>query len=234
MHRLILVLSLMAATAVFAAPSANITFAGKLTAEPTVEPGAEKAALDGNLATSLTFAVKTSGEGSVTLSFDAPRQVSALRFYQGSEIYYSTHLLVEADTTGEGKFDRKLAESEKPAVRDWVEISFEPVTLRAIRLRSTAGVSNGGRAHPCLAELQVLGKPEASDMTKASEQGIAIAQLTAVRFIDRVTPLVRAGRAPAVLAPEGTQYAEAYGALIAGLAAVKPETVKTVEQADPA
>ncbi|MGE5531171.1 MAG: hypothetical protein ACM3VW_03505, partial [Bacteroidota bacterium] len=71
-------------------------------------------------------------------------------------------------------------------------------------------------------------------MTKASEQGIAIAQLTAVRSLDRVTPLVRGGRAPAVLAPDGKEYAEAYGALIAGLAAVKPETVKTVEQADPA
>lgn len=230
----LLLAALTLCTLAAAQPSADtsITFAGTVTATPALELGSERALADDSLATALTFAVKTAGEGTITVSFDHPRTVSAVRFYQGSTVYYLTAYALEMDATGDGRF-QPLAGGQDSPVDRWVEQSFAPVKLRALRLRSLAGQSGGARAHPCLAELQIIGQPEVSDMAKAAQQGVVLPAVPTVRPLTRNTPLVVGGRGPAVLAPQAPEYAAARAALLAGLAPYQPEAVTTVEAADP-
>lgn len=234
MSRIIMLgVCLLLVTAALAAPDGVINYAATLTTSPAVEPGAAAQLLDGRPTTALTFAVGTAGEGSLTFSFDTPRLVSGVRFLQGSELYTTTRYVLEYDPNGQGQF-QKLLEGTAASVNAWVEQKFAPVTLRALRFRSLQGVSNGSRAHPCIAEFQIIGKPEADDMRKAGELGIAIPFLEAVRPVERTTSLVVNGRAPAVLVPAGDGYQTAREALLQGLAAFKPEAVTTIEAADPA
>ncbi len=214
------------------AQEANIAFAAGITASPDVE-GDVLAALDGNTATALTFAVGTSGEGTVTLTFDAPRMVSGVRLFQPSEVYYSTAYVIEADLDGTGSFTYSLAAGEGAGVDQWLEHRWEPIALRALRFRSTAGVSGGRRAHPALGEIQVLGRAEAGDLTKAAERGVLVPSVPMVRPLSRQTAMVTAGRGPAVMVPPEPAYAEASRELLRGLAAFGPERVASVEQADP-
>jgi hypothetical protein len=227
---LALLLSLSAALAA----DTNIGIAATVTTSPEAEPGAAVALADGRVDTQLTFAVKTAGEGTITFTFDHPRTVSAVRLYQLHNVYYTTAYVIEADADGDGTFERVLAEAKPALQKAWAEHRFTPLQLLAIRFRSTAGVSQGARAHPCLSELQIIGAPEAGDMKKAAELGIPIAELSAVRPISRETPLVVGGRAPAVLAPEDPAYQPAVQELLKALAPFKPEVVKTLEAADPA
>jgi hypothetical protein len=227
---LVLLLSLCPAFA----SERNIAAAAQITATPATEPGAALALVDGRIETQLTFAVKTTGEGAVTFAFDHPRLVSAVRLYQGNDVYFATAYVIEADVDGDGTFEKVLAESQSVPQNQWAEHRFEALKLKGLRFRCTAGVSKGLRAHPCLAELQIIGEAEAGDMKKAAELGIPIMALDEVRPLTRRTPLATEGCGPAVLAPEGPEYATARQELLQALAPYQPEAVTTVEAADPA
>ncbi|MBU0609333.1 MAG: hypothetical protein KKI08_15715, partial [Armatimonadetes bacterium] len=227
-------LTLLLALSPAVAAERNIAVAAKITTAPETEPGAILALLDGRPETQLTFAVKTAGEGAITFNFDHPRLVSAVRLYQANDVYYTTAYVIEADTDGDGTFDRVLAEVKPALQKQWAEHAFAPLQLVALRFRSTEGVSKGSRAHPCLGELQIIGQAEAGDMKKAAELGIPVAAVDEVRALTRETPLVVGGRGPAVLAPEGPEYAAAKEELLKALASYHPETAATVEAADPA
>lgn len=214
------------------AQEANIAFTAGITASPAVE-GDALAAVDGNTATALTFAANTTGEGTITLSFDAPRTVSGVRLFQSSEVYYSTAYVIEADLDGSGSFSRLLATGTAARAGQWLEHRWEPVGLRALRFRSTAGVSGGRRAHPCLGEIAVLGRPEADDLAKAVERGVFVPSVPTVRPLSRQTAMVTGSRGPAVMVPAEAAYAGASRQLLRGLAAFAPERVTSLEQADP-
>ena len=227
---LVLLLGISAA----AVAAGNIGVAATVTTTPAGEPDAVRALLDGRLDTQLTFAVNTSGPGTVTFTFDHPRTVWTVRVYQGHAVYYATAYVIEADTDGDGTFERVLAEANPAVQTAWAEHEFAPLELVALRLRATEGVSKGARAYPCLAELQIIGEPEADDMKRAGELGIPIAELSAVRPLTRETEIAAGGLAPAILAPADAAYQPAVAALEQALAPIKPEIVSTVEAADPA
>lgn len=224
----VMLLSALAALA----QEANIAFTATVTTSPGAD-GDPTAAVDGNTATALTFTVNTAGEGAVTLAFGRIRTVSGVRLYQPSEVYYSTAYVIEADVDGSGAFTQLLATGDGAGVGEWLEHRWEPVGLRALRFRSTAGVSGGLRAHPCIGEIQVLGQAEAGDLAKAGEGGIFVPSVPAVRPLSRQTAMVAAGRGPAVMVPEEPAYAGPARELLRGLAAFEPERVATFEGADP-
>jgi len=234
MRLLIAALVLLISLCPAGAAERNIAATATITATPETEPGAVLALLDGRLDTQLTFAVKTAGEGAITFTFDHPRLVSAVRLYQLHDVYYATAYVIEADTDGDGTFERVLAEAKPALQKQWAEHRFDPLKLVALRFRCTEGVSKSARAHPCLAELQIIGQVEAGDMKKATELGIPIAAVDEVRPLTRQTPLAVDGHGPAVLAPDGQEYAAARQELLQALAPAKPEAVATVEAADPA
>ena len=218
------------------AEPADVAFTADLKISPDVVSGSEKLLIDGNVSTAATFEVGTTGEGTFTFSFIEPRPVQGVRFYQSSESYYSTAYIIEADTDGQGNFDTVLAEATEFPINQWVEHSWEPMAVHALRFRSVQGVSEGRRAHPVLAEFQILGMLQPDDVRVAGERGIAVPRLPQVREISRDTHLVIDGRQPAVLAPDEEAYQPAVEALMQGLAAagVQAEKVSDIEAADPA
>jgi len=166
----------------------NVAFAATVTASPAAGDTL-KAALDGDLSTQLTFDVGTKGEGVITLTFDHPRAITGVRFAQNNEVYYLTAYAIEADPTGAGQFSLKLAEGTEAELHGWTEHRFAPVTVRAVRLRSVAGVSKGSRAHPCLSEFEVFGALEAGDLKLAAAHGLAVPLVPAPRPLERTTSL---------------------------------------------
>lgn len=232
--RYIIGLALLLGVLTAAVAADNLGIAATVTTTPESEPNTVQALFDGRLDTQLTFAVKTAGAGTVTFTFDHPRTVWAVRVYQGNTAYYSTAYVIEADTDGDGTFERVLAEA-KPAVQsDWAEHELTALELVALRFRATEGVANGARAYPCVAELQIIGEAEPEDMRKAAEMGIPIEQLSAVRPLTRETQITADGQAPAILAPADDAYRPAVAALEHALAPFKPELVSSIEAADPA
>lgn len=231
-----ILLALCLAMPVFA-QDADISYAAQITTVPEASADTINNLVDGRVGTALTFEVGTEGNGQITFGFDAEREVSGIRMYQSSDIYFATAYLVSADRDGDGRFETIIAESKEFAIGNWVEHTFaEPVGARAIRFLSTDGVSKGRRAHPALAEFQIIGKPLPGDVQAANEKGIRVPQLTSPREVNRVTPLVVEGRQPALIAPDDPAYAPAVTTLITGLqaAGISPEQVATIEQADPA
>ena len=219
------------------AQNADITCAAQITTAPEAVPETINNLVDGRIGTALNFEVGTEGNGQITFGFDIEREVSAVRMYQSSDIYFSNAYLISADRNGDDRFETIIAEGKEFPIGNWVEHTFaEPVRVRAIRFLSTDGISKGRRAHPVLAEFQIIGKPLPGDVQAANEKGIRVSQLTTPRAIYRDTPLVVEGRQPALIAPDDPAYAPAVGALIAGLqaAGISPEQVATIEQADPA
>ena len=219
-----------------AAEDSNIAYAAAITATPAPSPGSLQRTVDGRLGTALSFEVGTEGEGTVTFSFDRQRLVLGVRLYQGSDIYYTTAYVIEADRDGDGKFEETIAEGDNAPTKEWIEHKWERRGLRALRFRSVAGVSKGRRAHPCIAEFQILGRPEADDMEKAAEAGIVVPALVEARRIERTTWLVVNGKPPAVMLPEGEEYQQARAALTQGLraAGVSAEVAQDIEAAVPA
>lgn len=233
MKRVILAVALLVLSVSFAAADSNIAFAAKITASPAIGDNINNL-IDDNPSTSCTFEVGTAGEGTITFTFDTPRQISAVNVTQNSEIYKSTVYVIEADTTGDGVFDTKLAEKTAAVPDEWDNHTFAPINVVAIRVRSVEGVSRGRRAHPALGEVQIFGQPLPDDYAKAAAAGVTIPHLAFVRDIERTTNLVVNGKSPAIIAPAGEGWAEAAKALAEGLAAYKPAVVSTIEAADPA
>ncbi len=219
-----------------AADEANIAYVATVTATPKLASDNATAVVDGNTRSALTFEVGTEGEGVITFTFDEPREVSGVRLYQSHEVYYTTAYVIEADLDGDGTFEKTLAEAEEFPLSEWAEHHWEPVAVKGLRFRSVAGVSKGKRAHPALAEVEIIGPTQPDDLQKANAAGIAVPKLPDVRPLERTTPLIVNGRPPAVIAPQDEEYQVATQALLDGLVAagVKAELVPDIEAADPA
>jgi len=232
----LIALPLLCCTLCLAAEEANIAYAATVHTAPAVVPQSEAGLVDGNVSTTLTFEVGTEGEGIITLTFDQPREVSGVRLYQVSEVYYTTAYAIRADVDGDGDCEKVLAEANEFPLNEWVEHRWEPLAVKSIVFRSLSGVSKGKRAHPVLAEFQVVGRPQPDDLQKAAAAGVVIARLPAVRDIHRETALVVNGRAPAVMVPQEAGYQAAARELLAGLDAmgIKADLVRDIEAADPA
>ena len=235
MRYIVAAIALLTCAFAGAAEDANIAYAATVTATPKPASDSMNALVDGRITTGFAFDVGTSGAGTFTFAFDEPREVSGARVYQSHGVYYMTHYVIEADADGDGKFEKTLAENTAAPMDEWAEHSWDVLTLKALRLRCVAGESGGRRAHPSLAEFEIIGKPLPSDVAKASSLGIAVPRLYAVRAIDRNTSLVINGAQPAFVAPEDEAYTPAIQKLISGLnaAGIKPERAAGVEEADP-
>ncbi len=154
------VILLCAYAQVSAAPQeANIACAAALTCQPEVKEGGLRYLLDGRVGTGFSFEVGTEGDGWVAFDFGRTRTITGLRFFQHSEIYYTTDYTIEGDADGDGTYELTLAEGSQAKIGDWNERRWEPAQVRVVRLRSVKGVSEGRRAHPCLAEVEILRGP---------------------------------------------------------------------------
>lgn len=183
--------------AAIVAPEANIAPAAQVTCSPALDGSADEL-VDDRLG-GKAFIVGSEGHGAVTLTWDHPRRVRAARVYQGSEVYRMDALVVEADT-GEGAF-RELGTARKTPLFAWIDVRFEPVTVRSLRIRCTEGESKGRRAHPVFAEVQVIGDPLPTDTAEMQRLGRSVRSLSDVPAPPRETPLVRDGRPPCLLIP---------------------------------
>jgi hypothetical protein len=168
-----------------AADDANITPAAEVTCHPEVAEGRLQSVTDGRVDTGFAFEVGTSGDGWVAFDFGRARAVTGLHFYQHSEIYYTTEYVIEADADGDGEFELTLAAGADAKISDWNEHHWDATQVRVVRLRSVAGVSGGKRAHPCLAEVVVLGAPMVGDAIRAHELGNPVTSVDAARDIQR-------------------------------------------------
>jgi len=211
------------------AEDANIAPAADITCTPEVAEGRIPGILDGRVDTGFAFEVGTGGEGSVTFDFGAAREVTGLRFYQSSEVYYSTRHVVEGDAEGDGEYELTLAEGADAPIGEWIEHRWESVTVRVVRLRSVEGVSEGRRAHPCLGEVEVYGPALAGDAARAAELGNPVSTISAPRVLRRATPLVVDGRAPTIVAGAGGACRAAAQALADGLSTALGADVAVIE-----
>ncbi len=180
-----------------------ITDTAGVSSEPAVDLGQLRLLGDGLLKSGLAFPVGSSGEGAVIFRFFRPREVSGLRFYQNSDVYYSTAFRIAADCDGDGTFEQLLAEGACSGPYQWSGANWSPVILRALRLESVEGVSKGRRAHPCLSEVEVLGKALPTDAEDRRRGGWPIREISTVRPVDRWTDLSGKARPVAVLHPVG-------------------------------
>ncbi len=215
--RLTMLLLAILACCAASAQDATITHTATITSLPGVQGADFSTLLDGRVETGIAFDVGTDGEGAVSFDFGAPRIVSGIRFFQNSETYYTTRYAIEGDTTGDGEFETTLAEGAEAPVLEWIEHRWEPVEVQAIRLRSVEGVSGGRRAHPCLAEVEVIGPALPADSARAAELGHPVSAVTAVRPLRRSTALIANDTPPAVVAGTDAASRAAAEALAAGL-----------------
>ena len=223
-----LLIAIVLSTAAFA-QDANIAPAAEITTEPAVEANRIPLILDGRVDTGFAFDVGTAGDGAVHFDFGAPRTVSGLRFYQNSDIYYTQRYAIEGDAEGDGEFELALAEGADAPVGEWIEQTWEPVEVRALRLRSVEGVSGGRRAHPCLGEVEILGPAMASDAGRAAELGHPVSTISAPRPLRRSTLLVVGGQPPAILSGTDETTRAAANALATGLSEALGAEVPVVE-----
>ncbi len=220
---------LTASLSVLAAPGdPNLTPAATVTTRPEVAEGRVGLLMDGSATTGFAFEVGTKGEGWVSFDFGAPRAVTGLRFIQHSEVYYTTEYVIEGDSSGDGTYNVTLAEGSEAKINEWNEHHWAPVEVQTVRLRSVTGVSGGKRAHPCLAEVEILGPALAGDAVRAHELGNPVSSVAAARTLSATTPLVIDEQPPMVVAGTG-EAAAAAKALARGLTAVVGAPVQVVE-----
>lgn len=187
----------------WAAPANElITDTARITTAPHTPVAMIRTLADGATRGGLVFPVNSTGEGSVTLTFFRLRLVSGLRFYQNSPVYYSTRIRVQADCDGDGTFEKTLAETPCRPPFDWTTVHWAPLRLYALRLVSLKGVSKGKRAHPCIGELEVLGKALPTDAEDSKRAGWPVRRIAAVRPLDPWIDLSGATRPVVVLSPE--------------------------------
>ncbi len=212
-----------------AAREVNIAPAAEITTVPEVAEGRIPGILDGRVDTGFAFEVGTGGEGSVTFDFGAPREVTGLRFFQHSPVYYTTHYVIEGDGAGDGEFELTLVDSTEAPVSEWIEHRWEPATVQVLRLRSVEGVSEGRRAHPCIAEIEIFGPALPEDSARAAQLGNPVSTINAPRPLRRETPLIGGGNPPAVVAGDDAPSRAAARALATGLSAALGQDVPVVE-----
>lgn len=191
------------------AQESNISPAAQITTEPAVEADQIPMLVDGQVARGVAFEVGTSGEGMVALDFGAPRTISGVRFYQGSDVYYTTRYAIEGDADGDGEFELSLAEAEAAPIAEWIEHRWEPLAVQVVRIRSVEGISGGRRAHPVFAEIEVLGPPLPGDAERAAALGNPVGTVSAARSLRRSTPLPVDGRPPVIVRGDAAASAAA-------------------------
>ena len=238
----LLMLSAAVCTAAGAAPDpahVNLAPLAELSCRPAADGDSLRAVVDGNPASALVFAVHSEGEGSVTLTWNAPRQIDRVRVLQGHNAYYSTAFRITADRDGDGAFEAVLwlADPAPPYSR-WAARSFEPVALRALRLESFAGVSKGKRAHPLILEVEAYGLVTPDDLRKLMRMGIRPDAFPALKPMCLETPLVSDGQAVCtILVPAEDGYGEIGGQLAQAIATTlgaRPRVTTVPAAADPA
>ncbi len=228
MRPTVLLIALALCAAAFA-QDANIAPTAEIATTPAATGERVALIFDGRVDTGFAFDVGTAGDGAVSFDFGAPREVVGMRFFQHSEVYYTQRYVIEGDAAGDGEFELTLAEGAEAPVGAWIEQRWEPVTLRVLRLRSVEGVSGGKRAHPCLAEVEILGPMLPGDATRAAELGNPVSTIAAPRPLRRSTPLVVGGRPPAIVSGTDEPTRAAAQALAAGLATVLGAEVPVVD-----
>ncbi|MBM4082868.1 MAG: hypothetical protein FJ278_24385, partial [Planctomycetes bacterium] len=150
----------------------NIAPLARVSCEPAAERESAARATDGNPGSGLVFAVGSQGEGSVTLTFDAPRRIQKIRVLQGQPAYHSTAYRLLADKDGDGAFETTLADAKDSTPwGEWAEFTFALVEVRAVRFQSVAGKSEGRRAHPVVNELAVYGLATAQVIQEMMRMG---------------------------------------------------------------
>lgn len=213
-----------------AAEPANLAPAAQISTHPALD-GQPAALVDGRPG-AVAFVVGSEGPGTVTFTWDEPRTIVGVRLLQGSEIYRADAVVVEIALQDPEAFTTTVAEAGQVPVGEPLELRFDPVVARALRIRCTAGEAKGKRAYPCWAEIAVLGVPLPGDTAAAVRLGHPVAAITAAHEPRRRTPLVVAGHPPAILA--GAAYAEVAAGLRERLAerlGVAPTIVATVAEA---
>ncbi len=183
------------------ASAAVVTDTAVITTQPKVEDRLVRALADGSIRRGLVFPVGSKGDATITIRFLRARPVSGLRFYQNSPVYYSTKFRVRADCDGDGRFEKTLAEAQCRPPYEWTEARWPEIRVHALRWESVEGVSKGKRAHPCLGELEVFGKPLPTDAEDARRAGWPVRRLSQVRPIRRRIDLSGRTRPVVVLHP---------------------------------
>ncbi len=212
----------------------NIASAATITADPPLDAESLVPLLDGWTKSGLAHEVGSSGDGSLTLTWDEPREVSGVRIVQSSTVYTMSALVVEGDVDGSGTFSLQLGEATDTPLFAWIDVAWETVSVRALRVRCAAGESGGLSAHPCWAEIAAIGMPLATDLEAAGKRGFPIAQIPKAHPARGEVKLIAGETMPVILAPE--ELSTAAGALSEGLGArlgEAPEIVSTVGAAAP-
>ncbi len=181
--------------------AAVVTDTARITTEPETADSQVRRLADGSTRQGLVFPVGSTGGGAVVFRFLRTRPVSGLRFYQNSNVYYSTKYRVLADVDGDGRFEKVLAEGACGPSYAWTAARWPETRVRGLRLESVEGVSKGQRAHPCLGEVEVFGKALPDDADDARRAGWPVRRISKVRAIDRWIDLSGITRPVVVLHP---------------------------------
>ena len=200
---------LLALTASHLMAQSNILSLGRLTTQPETERVSHWTLADGVPTKGVTFPVGSSDGGAFTLRFPRTRETSGLRFYQNGAVYYCTTYEVRADCDGDGTFERILADGEAGDPHKWTEVSWKPVTLRALQLRAIKGVAKGKRAFPCLGELEVFGAKMETDAEDAKACGWPVTDIHYCRQRRSRIDLSGNVRPVIILCPENTAGTQA-------------------------
>lgn len=186
----------------FPAGQINIAPAATITAEPPLAATSLAALVDGRPGTGLAYEVGSLGHGQLTLTWDEPREISGVRVVQNSEVYSMSALVVEGDPEGSGAFALRLGQATDTPLNEWIELAWETVALRALRVRCTEGQSGGRRAHPCWAEIETIGVPLETDLEAATRRGFPVSQIPKAPPARGEVRLRAGGTMPAILAPQ--------------------------------
>lgn len=216
----------------------NLASLARVTCQPAAEGDSAALVADGDPGRALVFAVGTKGEGTVTLTFDAPRTLERVRVLQGERAYYSTTYRLLADKDGDREFETTLAEAKVGTPwGEWVEFSFPTVEVNAVRFQSVAGVSEGDRAHPVVREIEVQGHASAEDLREMMRMGKRPDKIVQLRSMRLDTPITRGGEAACViLTPEEGRYrqlGQEVAAAIAKKTGSAPPVTSSLADADP-
>ena len=186
---------------VLSAPGAIVTDTARISTKPKTPDSEVRKLADGSPRQGLVFPVGSTGNGAVVIRFLRMRPIFGLRFYQNSDIYYSTKYRVLADTDGDGLFDKPLAEGPCRPPYDWTDARWPEIRVHALRLESVEGVSKGQRAHPCIGEIEVFGKALPDDADDARLAGWPVRRISRVHPIERWIDLSGSNRPVIVLHP---------------------------------
>lgn len=185
----------------------NIAPLAEITSDFEVHAETLRNLADDDPGTEFDFAEETEGDGSVTFHFNDTREVEKIRLLQSNKAYYSQHYRVLADKNGTGKFEVILVENKSAKIGEWNEHVFPGVGVKAIRFQSLSGISEGARAHPCIAEFQIYGTEKPQDFAAQTKMGLPVKRIGELKPMCLETTLVKEGKATcSILVPDDRRY----------------------------